>query len=589
MTTKQISVRLPRLLDGNLNEVRRIRARAQSVELNIEPLSTASLMLEDGSGVAIRSFVELYNAKGSVGIFRVRRPDESFGSGERISLEHGICTLDDATVHGQGEIEGTPRSVLEEILKFQVTKARGQSLWTVGEVQAPNSMHIKIKHDGTKTLEMLSKLAQELEGYRLSFDQSVFPWKVNVLKNPDKAACEGRLSRNIRTIRKTLDDSDLCTRLRCSLLPNGYIESDTISAWGPVEMEITLNDDMPEEDVTAYCHRYLENRKNPVLSVQMDADEWYTMTGERIDRFEIGDICRLALPRYGVTIEERIVAISYTDVLGRPETVTVSLANQVRDMSIRTAEMKSDIDSLKNTATGYGNRLSTSESNITHLKEENEGFKEIDGKIVKWFSSAQIDLDATEAGANVGILATYQETFDLFSDVDSRVTSAELILHGDGTSANAGLIAKVTENAGEIMRQNTALVDLRSDTESATATIAANVAGNTALIRATADELSGEIELKADKITLNGYVTANQLKTEFSNFESGISDNLYVSALSANNFECSHMNFKGNGMSLKSVTVLTSSTSLTVNSTGGTVTGVTLNKRTDTLYYMSYE
>ena len=96
MTAQDMQARLPRLLDKDLNEVCRLRPNAQSIELNISPLSSASLTLEDGSGVAIRAFVELYNAKGSVGIFRVSRPDESYGSGERISLEHGICVLDDA-------------------------------------------------------------------------------------------------------------------------------------------------------------------------------------------------------------------------------------------------------------------------------------------------------------------------------------------------------------------------------------------------------------------------------------------------------------------------------------------------------------
>jgi hypothetical protein len=47
-------------------------------------------------------------------------------------------------------------------------------------------------------------------------------------------------------------------------------------------------------------------------------------------------------------------------------------------------------------------------------------------------------------------------------------------------------------------------------------------------------------------------VTASRLQTEFSNFESGISDRLYVSALSSNTFECSSFSFKGSGISLKS-------------------------------------
>lgn len=557
MIYKQIAVRLPRLLDKDLNEVRRLRPDTQAIELNITPPSTASITLKDGRGVAIRSFVELFNAKGSAGVFRVSRPEETYGLGDRIALEHGICTLDDAIVPGTGTIEGAPRSVFERILAHQTTKARGVNMWRLGAVEMPEGETISVEHDGTKTLEMLIRAVDALEGYMLSFSQAEFPWTVHVLRKKTEASCEGRLSRNIRTIRKTIDPSDQCTRLYCSLLDGGYIESDTIGAWGAIEQEITLNDDTPKADAEAYCRKYLENRKNPAVAIEMDADEWFAMTGERLDRFEIGDICRLALPEYGVTIEERIVALNYMDALGRPEAVTVSIANQIRDMSIKAAEMAQDIDSLKHTSTSYGNRISSSEKNITNLKVADEGFKEVDNKVVKWFSSAEINLDATEEGANVGILATYTETYDLFSEVDQRVTEAELILHGGPDGAQAGLIARVDDNVAKI--------------------------------EAVSDDVKSRVTIEALEIELKGYVTASRLETEFSNFESGISDNLYVSALSSNNFECSSLRVGGEGISLGRKTFLTNSTTLTVNSTGGTVTGVTLNKKTDTVYYLDWE
>lgn len=463
---KQMAVRLPRLLDRDLNEVCRLHPNMQNVNLNIAPPSTASLTLPDKSGVPVRSFVELYNAKGSVGIYRVNMPEEGYGSGDRVSLSHGICVLEDAIIRGQGKITGTPRKVLETILDHQTTKARGKNMWRLGTVEAPESNNITVEHDGTKTLEMLARAMNELEGYILSFSQADFPWTVHVLKKNSEVSCEGRLSRNIRTIRKNVDISDLVTKLYCSLLDDGYIESDTVSAWGVVEKEITLNDSMPKSDALKYCKKYLKNRKNPTVSIEMDAEEWFAMTGEPLDRFEIGDICRLALPEYGVTIEERIVALNYMDALGRPEMVTVSIANQIQDMSIKTEEMRNDIDSLQHTSTGYGNRISSSENSITHLKEEDEGFKEVDGKMLHWFSSASIDLDATEEGANVGILATYQETYDLFSDVDVRVTEAELILHGGPDGATAGLIARVDENEASITATATSLgseIKLKAD------------------------------------------------------------------------------------------------------------------------------
>lgn len=519
MIYKQIAVRKPRLLDKDLNEVKRLQPDMQTIELNITPLSTASLSLADGSGVRIRSFVELYNAKGSVGIFRVSLPEESYGGGDRATLEHGICVLDDAVVSGMGKINGTPREVLTSILAHQTTKARGQHMWALGDVEAPDDMQISVDHDGTKTLEMLSRAMQELDGYMLSFDQSVFPWLVHVRKKPEKAACEGRLSRNIRTIRKTMDDSDQCTRLICSLLDGGYIESDTIDVWGVIEKEIALNDDMPKEDAAAYCRRYLENRKNPAVAIEMDADEWFAMTGERLDRFEIGDICLLALPEYGVAIMERIVAITYMDALGKPEAVTVSLANQVVDMSIKTAEMAQQLGNLQGTSTRYGNQIRQNNTTIAHLKEEDEGFKEVNDKLLKWFSKAEINLDADETGASVGILATYKETKDLLDDVGERVSEAELILKGGPNNAQAGLIAKVNDNI--------------------------------AALSLVATDVGTLFSVKADVADLGSYATVDKLTSSLATFKDTISDELHVTDFSASNIDCSNITINGSDLQIK--------------------------------------
>lgn len=111
------------------------------------------------------------------------------------------------------------------------------------------------------------------------------------------------------------------------------------------------------------------------------------------------------------------------------------------------------------------------------------------------------------------------------------------------------------------------------------------------------DAAEEEIELKADKVTLNGYVTASQLETEFSNFESGITNDLYVSALSANSFECSSFRFKNNGISLSSKKFV-DSVGLKkeyVSIPGGNgatyvaIGSVSVSYDTDTIYYLDWE
>lgn len=98
------------------------------------------------------------------------------------------------------------------------------------------------------------------------------------------------------------------------------------------------------------------------------------------------------------------------------------------------------------------------------------------------------------------------------------------------------------------------------------------------------DGLNSEITLKADKIDLQGYVTASKLSSELAALENAIADEMYIGA-----FSCGTFHMGGTKISFGSKTFLTNSTTLTVNSTGGTVTGVTLNKKTGTVYYLDWE
>jgi hypothetical protein len=170
--------------------------------------------------------------------------------------------------------------------------------------------------------------------------------------------------------------------------------------------------------------------------------------------------------------------------------------------------------------------------------------------IIRW---AKIIVD--EANANINLNAGE------INKLDNRISTAEINI--DGVNANILLKADVTVTDELGRRVSSAELEI--------------------------DGLNSQITLKADKIDLQGYVTATQLETEFTKFESGISNSLFVSNLSAGNFSCSGLSLGGSGFGTRQITVLTSGTSLTVNSSGGTVTGVTLNKRTDTLYYWSWE
>lgn len=142
-------------------------------------------------------------------------------------------------------------------------------------------------------------------------------------------------------------------------------------------------------------------------------------------------------------------------------------------------------------------------------------------------------------------------------EAEGRISSAEITLNG--ADGQIGLVGRVETAEGDIKSAAVKIDGLNSTISlKADATVTDALGKRVSSAEVKIDGLNSEIELKADKIALNGYVTANQLKTEFTNFKSGISDTLYVRALSATGFECGSLKLNGYGLSLKQQKVVTS-------------------------------
>lgn len=564
-----MNVRMPRVLDRDLNERGRLIPKAQSVSLSAKPLSTASLTLLERSGVKVRDFIEMYTARGPAGVYRVTSKEGGYGTGsDHVSMEHGICVLGDAITPAEGQISGTYAQVLAQLLTHQTATARGQPMWTLGTVEIPETETTTYDLNGEKTLHAILSLLEGIEGYGMELDQSGFPWVMHIRRLEDAPSCEGRLSRNVNTARVTLDDSDLCTRVECSRLPGGYMQLEENPQWGIVSARLEFADEIDDATVESECRKHLEARQNPRISVEIDALELSAITGEPMDRFEPGRMMRLALPDYGITVNERIVTLTYAEAIGKPLQVTATLSTTLRDAASSLAGLRGNVDSLKNTATRYGNRISSSEKAITNLKDTDEDFKKVDGKILGWFASVEVDLDASEEAARFGALASYED----LSATNLRITDAELTLYGDGTSANAGLAARVyaneektdlisesfaqfeadTEGAiaqigarfdgveGELTAQSEALVTLRADADSAVASLSARVDDNEASITATATSLGSRIDLKADKTYVDTLV-AEEIEAEIADLKLSYADYIETTALSTTSLGANHI------------------------------------------------
>ena len=529
-----MAVRLPRLLDGSMQELARLNPASLSLDENLSPLSTAQMVLPEGECTAeTGQFVELYTSHGSAGVYRVQQAEQDYGGRVTLALEHGLTTLGDGIMPGEGEQSGTTRQLLAAILACQP-----KTMWKLGKVAVPDSRTLTWQCDHSNLLESLCSLMDELTGYRLTFDQSVFPWVLNVEALTDADGCECRLSRNLSSLRVEEDRSELCTRLYVNGLASP-LDADTIGTYGAITRYMDADTDIGADELMKQGRAYLEAHKSPAISVTMDAVDWYEATGEPFDRFTLGKVCRVCLPDYGKTIRQRVIGLSWPDVYGQPDQATVKLASEsttavdvmaglIIDTTITKKRFTADLRSQKELLLAAEDKITLMATRVEVIAQEVEvnaeqialkASSEEVGELTRRMSAAEIAID----GANARIdLKANQTTVD---DLGTRVSAAEVAIDG----ANAEIALKVSKNG---------------------VVSAINMSPEGVKISASKIELDGETI--ANKL-LGGYIDVTSIDANEGDITNLFCDTAYLSSLVLND----------TGVSLKSKTVVVGQQTIT--------------------------
>jgi hypothetical protein len=555
-----MSVRLPRLLDAQLREVCRLHPVTLSINERLVPPHDASMTLAPGEGASFRAWVELYTIDGSAGFYRVSSASESYVSTGDVDLEHSAAILGDAIIPGEGTYSGTCAEVLAAMLENQTTLINGQKPWVLGT--CAKSASIEYAYDCNNILSAMTEVVgDEKDGYALEFDDTHgFPWRVNVVSVETTASCEGRLSRNLESVSVSISDDEFCTRIYCKSLPEPhYIDGPTVGVWGIITKTITVGEGVTAESLKSYIVRYLEDHKNPRNSIEINGVDLATATGENLDLFRIGRLFRLALPDYGVKMEERILVRSITDVYGDPRGVRLTLASNIRD----TAE---DLVRLDNTVTGGSSQNSTkkyigggkgtglSKTSVLDMLKKTDSFT---SATEAWVKEAGVKIEANHADLYATKKAITGNWAGDVETINALITAS---------SDNGGLVSMIVGRHNKIEDVNAAisataagggLINMKADAKTVTdmgerlssAEITLNGAdgqiglvgrvetaeGDIKSAEVKIDGLNSEIELKADKIMLKGYVTADQLSAELADFKLTMNESVVTNFLGVNN------------------------------------------------------
>ena len=349
----------PILLDAHLADNIMLHPTRGTLKLQMNGVSEATLTLEDrAETIGMHQWVKIWNQNGFVGYFRRTSRGRNIGTDNTYTLRHGIDILQDSIWDAETTFEGTMTQFLTALLDKQTNKIKGpgdsskRKPWVLGSCADTSSVKKEIKYDNL--MDLFEGVVEEGSDYYFTYDMSVWPWEVSLVAKPSGVASEFRLDRNMSKCQIKDNDSELCTRLVLNVnkmvkdnnlshdhvdvdqnasIFRTYNNTDAQANYGiivktadiDVENDTFPNGPFPEAD--AWAAEFLSLRAEPQLQVEIDGETLKDITGDDWDEAQIGTQVRVALPDYATAIAERCVAVTYPDLYGIPDRITVSLAN----------------------------------------------------------------------------------------------------------------------------------------------------------------------------------------------------------------------------------------------------------------------
>jgi len=320
--------------------------QAERLQLQLsERKSTATMTISDSAPVlSVGDWIRIENGPGSGIVWRVKTIDDEPGKRTRnVSLEHAINTLRDRLMFGKVTtqmISGGSTATAEETIEYILSN---QSDWQLGTISfsVSNPYHFS----GDDLFSAIEIVSGSLEDCVWGYDFSSYPFTLNILQMDSEVSSEMRSDRNIQTLKRTIDRSRMYTRIYPIGKNNLKLDSEFLSKneaiYGVISKTESDESISSKTELAAWAQERLDRHCEPAVTVTISGLDLSESTGEPLDSFTIGKICRVPLPEFSTTITERVTKLSYTDVINTPEVVTVTLANELTDVATILKEQRS--------------------------------------------------------------------------------------------------------------------------------------------------------------------------------------------------------------------------------------------------------
>ena len=567
------------LLSGHsLTPARKVPMEALSVTLT-ERDSTAQLTPADMTGIGVNSWLK--DDDGNV--WRVVSISQNYMTNTpTVQLEHVIHALQDRILFGEitpADITGSSSATTCTAKQAVQYILNQQSDFTLGTFDY-NSVSNPYKFDGDTLYDAIEQVSNSLDGCMWTYDLTTYPFKLNIIQKPDTVACELRPGRNLQTISRTIDRSQMYTRFypigKDDLHISGNYVSRNENLYGIISKVETDTSLETTAELTAWANERLSKHAEPTVTITADALELAAATGESLDRLKLGWKCRIPLTEFNTTITETITRIQYRDKVHSPEVAQVTLANNRTDVTRILA------DAIKNTAKG-------GRGGARQEKEDHAWFEDTDTRVAmvvgtnsggNYIKAGEIAL-AINTSTGQSTATINADHVNISSTSDAHLLSGSIVYDADGNlvlkeSSGAGIVIERTEGT------STAQFGVFDDGNLTAGVIATKVNGvSSTNIYADKILMSSASGANNVQVEVNGKITANDITAQFIN-------SLYASA---GTFTCVGITASGNIVASGGVT----GSGIYVSNNGSTVSisdpilDVKITDPVDNVYKLQYK
>ena len=536
--------RLPVWLNADGTEHGRLQALSCSLDLSVSDLPKATITIRSADEIpSTHDFVEIFTEHGSAGIFRVVSSTYRYGQTCQLQLIGAADTLsDDIWPETADEATRTVAEWIQLILSKQTTVR-----WQAGSCALAASVKMKVNY--SELWAMLEDVKGARPGYRWSYDFTTSPWTLSLVQMPDVISSEFRVTRNIESAQITVSDQQMCNRLVFTVTdgssdgtPVATVYDDTASQqkYG-IRTRCTdiKTDEIPIGMSAAdYARHLLSEHAVPDFAIMINGADLSTLTGTSVDHFELGYLCRAVLPEYGETIEERVVALSYPNVIQEPHSVRVSLSSELPNITGSVASAKRVASAVKAARGGGGGGAKADKD--SWAKVLTDVIEATDGTGIKQMWQSGIEM--TSHGG-LRLFSLYQGLESLDSEL--TITNTAITSEVSRATAEEGRMAsKITQTAdsitAEVTRATAAEGEMSSRITQTAEAITSEVTRATSAegtlssrITQTAEQIAlkvskgdvstqlavecGNVSITGGNLVVDGYITSSSLETAFAN------------------------------------------------------------------------